>query len=246
MDLRQDSFVGVTSTVASREAIVSSSPTMIETVCGAECGIRDVVATNQAAAAVTIPLEEPQTVESYSDAPRVEVQMVGGPEWRPEDVDIKEKHLPESSIINEPVFQCLQLPEEEMILFNLEEAKEGIRLVGKPVAKPVIPTTINTISVSDEGVLTQTSNLYKNKLLQVTQDVPVVAKRKFVSDSDTESKQSVRYASSVALIEGSTQGWLECCLCCEIFPSRKALQMHVAASHQQPKTMLCQVSLLFA
>ncbi|XP_063865978.1 uncharacterized protein LOC135103512 [Scylla paramamosain] len=232
MDLRQDSFVEVTST-ASEEAIVSNSPTMIETVGGTGCGI---------------PLEEPQAEEGYSDAPRVEVQMVGAPEWGPEDENIKDEHIAESSIIKEPVYQRLQLPEEEVIMFNLEEAEEGIRLVGKPVAKPVIPIPNNTttISVSALGVLEQTSSQDRSSLLQVTQNVPVVMKRKFVSDTDTESKLPVRNAASVALIEQSAQAWLGCCLCYEIFPSRKALQLHVAASHQQPKTVLCQIPVTHA
>lgn len=236
MDLRQDSFVEVTSTVASEEAVVSNSRAMIESVGGAGCEVREMVAASQAAA-VTIPLEEPQAEKSYNDAPRVEVQMVGASAWGPaEDENIKDEYLTGSSMIKEQEYHRLQLPEEEVILFNLEETNEGIQLVGKPVAKSVIPTPhiTTTISLSAVGEVEKTYSQDRNRFLQITQGVPAV-KRKFVSDSGSESKQLSRNGAGVAL--------LGCCLCYEIFSSRKALQLHVAVTHQQSKTVSCQVIL---
>lgn len=252
MRLDQESLVEVTSLLDdpsrySQGVIVSNSQTLV----GAGAGYRVGEGVSASQLAVTIPVEEPQEETGYHDAARVEVQMVGAPQWEQRDQDIKDEHPNEPSVAKESVYQHFQLPEEELILLNLEEAEEGIRMVGKPIARPITSTPISstTISVSAPGVLEESASLTVEKsssqnsdrLLQATQDIPTVMKRKFGEDTDNGSKLPARNDARLGLLEGSAQAWLGCCLCYEVFPSREALHLHVATIHQQTRTLPCQV-----
>ena len=217
------------------------SQTMVDTADGDVCRVRERVAVRQPA--VTFPLEEPQEEAGYHDAPRVEVQMVSAPKWEPGDGESKGKHLTEPSTINGSVAQRFQLPQEVMLL-NLEEAEEGIRLVGKHISRPIIGTFTNTITISASApeVLEEASYPDRDRLLQATQDTSPLMKQKNGEDVDNGSNLPAENDTSVTLLEGSVQDWLGCCLCYEVFPSKETLHFHVETIHQQPKTVPCQVS----
>lgn len=253
MDLDQENLVEVTTLLddtaqCSQEVVVSDSQTAVVT----RTAVRHGGATSQPA--VTTPKEVTQDETGHLGAPQVAVQVVGAPEWgqelEEEEVIDKGQYL-EPSITNE--YQHHHVPDEEVILLNLEEVEEGIRLVGKPVATPITSTPSNaTISVSAAGVLTQEfeetlrqrSSPDRSRSLQVTHNFPTDMKREFDEDADKNSKLLARNDVNLGLLEESAQACLGCCLCHEEFPSRMALHLHVTTIHKQPSTLPHQVNVM--